>query len=235
MGESTTFFDIVANSGIVGVIAWGWIFISSAIGVILGVVSLIQAFVARTAQTPISFKLLLSCVVTTILVGASGTLTGYADSVVGLASNAGAAHAQLLHFSLKQSRVCFHFTLASSMAQLVFLTIAWTVFSSRLTRIGVDHPSLIQIIRKISPLIRVFILLAIPTVWGAVQSVLLIEDVLVLKPGERLPSIAGMGAATALSVCFCCCLAGILVLIVYIVKGVPRSIHLASRGFVIPS
>lgn len=216
MNSSLT--QIIMNSGPVGIVLWFWLFIFSILGIILGMSSIVKSTSSEEDKHPITFKLLIWCIVATLLTGAMATINGYGDTFAGLCSATGAQKAAMLHLSMHQSRVSFYFAMISAFIQLNFLIISQIILHLKLKKLSIPHLSPIDIIKNIPILVYGVILISFPLAAGVVCTLWGIEKMVLLKPGDGVPMILGMDVMTMLNICFISGCLGLILLFVLLIK-----------------
>lgn len=216
MNSSLT--QIIINSGQVGIVIWFWLFVFTILGVILGMSSIVKSTSLKEDKHPLGCKLLIWCIVATLLTGAMATITGYGDTFAGLCSATGAEKAAMLHLSMHQSRVSFYFAMISAFIQLSFLIISHFILHLKLKKLSISHLSPIDIIKNIPILVYGVILISLPLVAGVVYTLWGIEKMVLLKPGDSAPMILGMDFLTMMNICFISGCIGLILLFVLLIK-----------------
>ena len=181
--------------------------------------SMVNSTTSEEDKYPAAFKLLIWCMVATLFTGAMGTITGYVDTFVGLASATGAEKAVIMHLSMEQSRMSFYFALGSILIQLTFLGIAWMIIYSKRGESFI--PALSPDIKRIQIPLYGVIITSIPVLTGIFYCWWYLEKMVVLKPGESIPIVWGiMEFPTMMNICFISGCAGVILLFVLLVKTV---------------
>jgi hypothetical protein len=124
---SQSFFDVIRNSGSIGIIIWSIIFIFFVIGPVLGIFSIICCSKTKSKQIPLSFKLLIISAICLFLSGLYGALTGAIDTFCGFATIGSVDQAQILSLSSSQALYSFAFGVQGSFLYLFFITISLIV------------------------------------------------------------------------------------------------------------
>ena len=213
-----SFLDIITHSGVIGILIWSLLFILSLIGIILGILAIVSATRTKTDKYPIAFKLLICCIVATILAGIAGTVIGYVDSFPGLASARGTSKAQMLRSCMRQSRICFQAALFSGLVQLILFVISWMITHIKFKQLSIPHLSLLEQIKKIQILVYAVVLTFIPVAMGVYYSLWGIEEIVLLKHDEILPTVLGMKFAMMLKICFASGCLGLILLFLFLIK-----------------
>ena len=219
---NTSFFQIIANSGGIGIFIWLWLFIFSLIGLMLGINSVVFSIGVKRNKYPLALKLLLCNIAATLFTGAMGTVTGYVDTFACLASTTGAEKAAILHLSMSQSRVSFYFALGAAFMQLFFLLVSVFLFNSKLNKLSIFHLSLIESIKKIPFLIYLVTLTFITLAIGVACSLWGIEKIVILKPGDNLPEILGMKFTLLMNFIFISGCIGVILLLILLLQTIVK-------------
>ena len=119
--QSVTFFDIIMNSGFIGVIVWFFIFTLTGTGFLLGIWAIISSATVKSKQVPLSIKLLVTGIFLLFFFGLFGAVIGTVDSFAGLATATGPAKDQILALSISQVLYSLAFSLLGCIEYMFFL------------------------------------------------------------------------------------------------------------------
>lgn len=223
--NNTSFFQIVVNSGGVGIIIWLWLFIFSFLGIVLGIVSVANSIQPKADKYPLAFKLLFCCMAATLFTGAMSTVTGYVDSFAGLATATGAEKAAILRLCLSQSRVSLYFAFGAVFIQLIFAGISWGILQTKMKQFADRKKTSSEQIRSLPIFIYAFIIVSIPVGIGIYFCLWGIEKIVLLKPGENLSLCLGMEYSALMKVCFLFGLLGIFVSLILLIQTIVKHIQ----------
>ena len=120
----TTFFDIVKNSGTIGIICWIAIFTMWPVGIVLGIISLIAASYRTTRRIPSSFKILIITLVIYLFIGALGTIQTSILSSEAIKIATGAEKATRLALGISNSLYLLAFTFLNTIPFMFFIFIS---------------------------------------------------------------------------------------------------------------
>ena len=219
--NNTSFFQIVANSGSIGIMIWLWIFIFSILGIVAGTFSVVNSAAYKTGKYPLALKLLICCIVATLFTGVMGTITGYVDSFAGLATATGSEKASMLRLSLSQSRVSFYFALGAAFLQSIIAGISWGIIQSKSGKI-----------RNIPILTYFLIMISIPVGTGIYFCLWGIEKIVQLKPDEQLPICLGMEFSILMKLCFFSGILGIVLTFLLLIQTTINHLKVTKRRII---
>ena len=193
-----SFFDIVANSGFVGIMVWLWIFVLTFAGIGTGTFAILGGMDVKENRYPLPLKILFYLSIATLMAGAQGTITGYVDSFAMLGTTTGAAKAAAMELCLSQSRTSLKFALGAVALQIIFEIITLCYIEARAKKLSIEGLSFRERLRNIPITVLIAIPFAILAILGASHTLGLVEQILQLKPGETIPEVMGMNYAVFL-------------------------------------
>jgi hypothetical protein len=126
-----SFFQIIANSGMPGIISWIAIFILISGGFILGISAIISSAITKKAQIPLPVKLLGIGIGTLLLLGLFCTTTGALGMFAALANANSDARAEIMGLTLSQILYALSFSILGCFEYIFFLTISVIILHFR--------------------------------------------------------------------------------------------------------
>jgi len=120
--KPTSLYDIIINSGYIGIMIWIFIFLLIVTGLIIGPLAIIQSQKSKQKITPLSFKLLLAGIGFLYIFALLETTLGviYSLNTYSIFYTS----PQLLALSLSQRFYCLAFGLCGCIEYMLFLTIS---------------------------------------------------------------------------------------------------------------
>ena len=210
-GQEISFFEIVAGSGAVGIIYWGFLFFLTAFGFILGVASIISSavYTDTDGRFPLALKLLLCCIAATLFTGTAGMVSGYGETFAMLGTTTGAAKAQALQLATSIARLNLTFAVIVSVLQGSCAAVSLFVMNMKRENTLAE---LSTKMKKIPILMYIVIVMLCQSIWAYYYLFRSIERIVILKPDMILPGIAGMEFRTVLSICMIVAVTGLCAL-----------------------
>ena len=126
-----TFFDVVRNSGTVGIVIWIVIFTMYPVGLFLGMISVVASSTRKKNITPLSFKMLIIAVVSYLFIGALGAINGSLESIGAVAADEVSAKASIIALSISNSMYILSFTLLGMVPFLFFIAVSVIILHFR--------------------------------------------------------------------------------------------------------
>lgn len=123
---SISFFDIVAQSGMVGILIWILILSLIAVGLFLGIIGVVASANTETKQIPLAVKLQCLGFMALFILGLYGALTGTVNAFACMAMT-GAGKAQYLAVSISQALYSWQFSLLGCLEYVFFLVISVSI------------------------------------------------------------------------------------------------------------
>ena len=217
---NVSFFQVVLESGPIGIIVWMTIFILAFAGLILGLISIVTALGINKNKYPIALKLLFCTSVATLLTGAHGTITGYVDSFARLATTCGAAKAAALELCIKYANYNLKFALCAVTAQLILAGISLWIIENRSKNLSFSTLSPLKRIKQAPILNYLLVCVLIPTLLGCCGAFWGIEKIVTLKPDETIPTLLGLDYILLMRICLTSACMGIVLTIILLAKTV---------------
>ena len=125
--EPATLFDIIINSGYIGIVIWTFIFLLIFAGLIIGPLAITQCQKSKLKINPLSFRLLPIGIAFLFIFGLLGTTFGGIESFACIAGQHSIFHskAEPLALSLSQVLYCPAFAFLGCVEYLIFWTISF--------------------------------------------------------------------------------------------------------------
>ena len=223
-----TFWDVVSNSGSIGMLMWFFIFIFSATGLVLGFSSVISSLKVKKEQYPIAFKLLICCMFATLLFGMQGTLTEYVDSFAKLGTTTGAAKAEAFELSTICAEMNMIFVLYATLIQIFCVVASLVVIEKRAIELSLDGLRIKNQLIKISYIVYITVALMPPVIFGVYSAVRGIKMIITQKPDGPLPTIAGFVLPSILQFSLICSLSVTVLIVLFLVQTTFK--HIKKRS-----
>ena len=119
-----TFFEVVTNSGVIGLIIWIVVFTMWPVGIALGIISIIAASYRKKQQLPLSFKILIIIFVMYLFIGCMGAIWTSIISSGAIEITTGSEKATMLALSISNSLYILSFSLLGTIPFLLSIAVS---------------------------------------------------------------------------------------------------------------